>query len=224
VTIGEVGTNKAARKELVELAEAAGAENFVIVVEHKISGEEDEESETALKPEQRAAITYDETVRETYDVSVYADKGDEKLEKLEFDDPAKEAKLPISLPYKVNYAAGETPDYVLVKHIKENGDKEPMTEGRVYYIVKGHAAFETSHLSVFSVTYDMSFEAGEVAYTEGNSIGNGISNQPSPGPDTSDGDMSVAGGSGGGCAVGGLGIAGMGALLAFALTRKRRDG
>ena len=144
--IGEVTMNKAAIEDLVD--QAGGAEYVEVVIEHK----DKDTSDSKLTDDQIEALS-NENVREVYDVSLYADG-----EEMEGFKTSGQGKLTIGLPYSLE--PGEVHTGVLVRHIREDGYAEPMTDGRKYDRTRELAIFETIHLSVYAVTYDALPDSG----------------------------------------------------------------
>jgi hypothetical protein len=150
--IGEVTLNTAAINDLIA-SSAPDATEVEFVIERKDTTEED------LTAAQKIELR-DEKVREIYDVSLYVE--DKKLE-----DFKTNGKLTIGLPYALK--ASETSSGVWAFHVKDDGSKERMTEGRKY--ARGVANFITNHLSVYAVVYEPVND--EVPGLPGDSAGGG---------------------------------------------------
>ena len=152
-----------------------------------------------LPPEQQKTLRDDETVREIYDFSLFANA--EKV--TNFETPT--SKLTIGLPYTLK--AGEIGSRVWVLYVAENGATQKMSEGRKYE--RGLAIFETNHLSIYVVTY----EAKDATTPTGDDT-------PPNENDDGDGPLTPDSNNGDGCNAG-LGI-GMTALVACGICIRRR--
>jgi uncharacterized repeat protein (TIGR02543 family) len=184
---GEITLDSGAVKDLV--AKAADAETVEVVIERK----DDAAADGTLTEDQKKAVEGDARAV-VYDVTLFAD--DRPLGG--FSTAAGGGKLTIGLPYTLR--PGEVAAGVQAVYLPADGDREPMdTEYK-----KGLATFETTHLSVYAVTY-VPRSAEDAADTE------------------SGGGWGQAGGSGpgGGCGTGITGIAAL-LILALVIARKRR--
>ena len=163
--VGEVTLNTGALKDLIREGLAQGATTVDVVVDHKVTPEEDD----TLTEAQKAIIQEDEKVREVYDISIVINQT--KLKNFETQD----GKLTIGLPYELK--TDEVGERVLSVYVADDGATEPMTEGRKYD--RGLAIFKTSHLSVYAVTYESEAaappETDEAPAEKGASGGGGCS-------------------------------------------------
>jgi hypothetical protein len=198
--VGEVTLNISALQDLIAEADARGAAVVEVAVERKASPEDG----TLTEP-QKEALKDDEKVREIYDVSVLINSA--KLENFQ----TRPGKVIIGLPYGLR--PSEVGERVLSVYVAEDGSRELMLDGRKY--VRGMSVFNTSHLSVYAVTYETEEQAAPPVDDNDGDDNDG----------DDDGDDAVGGDqpSGGGGCDAGFGAAGL-ALLALVFKATRRRG
>ena len=141
--IGEVTLNTAAIKDI--LAEAGiYADTVDLVITSKDEADKETLLESGELTEAQETALADESVRDVYDISLYA--GEKKL--FEGKSASEGSKLTIGLPYKLR--DGEKARGVGVSHIGEDGaERMPAA----YNSDTELAVFTTSHLSLYGVTY-----------------------------------------------------------------------
>jgi hypothetical protein len=135
--VGQVIVNKAAVKDLVTITNAGSAAAVEIAVERK-----EPLTDKDLTQSQKAVLNADEKVRAVYDISVLVNSQKKSFETA--------GNLTIGLPYALE--PGEDDGGVWAIHVKEDGSKELMRDGRRNE--NSTAYFKTNHLSVYAVTYD----------------------------------------------------------------------
>jgi hypothetical protein len=198
--VGEITLNTSAIKDLITEAASQGAAVVEIDVERKEAVAED----SSLNDAQKAALGDTEKVREVYDVSV-------RINNVKKDYTATNGgKLTIGLPYQLK--PGEIADGVWAVHVPDSGVTEKMRDGREYK--NGKAFFQTSHLSIYAVTYDLEVEEEDVTPGDGNE--QPIDSNPADGV-----EVDVSSGSGG-CNTG-LPEAAMITILAAAFMTARKS-
>jgi hypothetical protein len=136
------------------VTDAGDAEEVCIGIESKGTGTE-AASDGSLTEQQKAAVSDDEKVRAVYDASIIV--GGEKLKNFET-----AGKLTIGLPYTLR--PGEVAKGVGAEYIADNGSAEQM-KGVNY--ARSLAVFDTTHLSLYAVTYDETASGGSVASGSG---------------------------------------------------------
>ena len=199
-----------------------------MVVGHKETIEDDE----ALTDEQKAELSDTDTYREVYDISVVLGGVPTDFE------TTNGGKLTICLPYRRN--AGEKDKEFWPVYVDKGGKAEKMTNGLARR--EGKVFFETTHLSIYAVAYELANEYNVKlpendsaeenadnndtidAVEDNNTIDTGETVDTS-GTETVDTDSAEqpGSGSGGGCSTGAAMITTLMAA-AFVTTRKNKEG